>query len=729
MTSIAADAAGESAAGIKLLVVDDSDTVVKSLKARLAAKGYLVTGASSGADALGRVARDTFDVVLLDLKMPQMNGLEVLRLLRRRHSATELPVVVLTVSDDTPDILEAYDAGANDYVVKPGELAVLVARINTQVSLRQTHMALRRAQRMLERKVIHQTVEIKEKQSDLRWEQQYRIETEHELRASERRYRTLYDDNPCMLITVAADGRIEHINRLAASQLGYRRSELIGRSYLEHYHPEDRQAAERHLQRVTENPNRLHRCELRKRAKAGGLVWHRETARLIEGPDEQPAILIVCEDVSETYHLSEQLSFHERYDALTGLLNRQSFTEHLDRVLAGVGRAGGECALVFIDLDQFKIINETGGHEAGDALLASLTEVLRQSVRRGDTLGRMGDDEFAVLLEGCSVEAARGLAEGLRRAVQEHRIEQRGRSLSVTASVGIVPVADAPRETAAVLSMADAACFTAKEGGRNRVHVYADDDFSLLARVGEMHWVPRLKDALQGNRFHLTRQPIADLRGGDAGEHYELLLRLTDENGVAVPPSEFIAAAERYRLAGDIDRWVVRNALEWLSRDRAALDRLHLCDINLSGQSLSDSALLAYILEQLERSGIPPEKLCFEVTETAAINDFENAQSFISALRQRGCRFALDDFGSGLSSFAYLKNLPVDYLKIDGVFVKDIATSSLDLALVRSINEIGHVLGKQTIAEFVEDRRILEQLRGLGVDYAQGYGIGRPTAL
>lgn len=729
MNQTAVDTTDDRASATRVLVIDDSDTVIKSLKARLGARGYEVTGASDGATALELLATDSFDVVLLDLKMPRMSGLDVLRVLRRRYSATQLPVIVLTVSEDTPDILEAYRAGANDYIIKPGELPVLVARIDTQVSLRSANMALRRAHQMLERKVIHQTVEIQEKQTDLRWEQQNRIETEHELRASEQRFRLLYDDNPCMLFTVSPQGRVESVNRLGATHLGYRRGELLGTDYINTYHPEDRDVANRHLQGVLKSPGRLHRWELRKRTRAGDTLWHRETARLIEEAGGQKSILIVCEDVSENYLLSERLSFHERYDSLTGLLNRRSFTEHLGRILEKARRDDAVYALLFIDLDQFKIINDTCGHQTGDELLGRLSEILRQSIRRQDTMARMGDDEFAVLIENCDMEAALTVAESLRNAIQTHQMAYRGSMLSVTASIGILPVGRTSRDTAAVLSMADAACFAAKEAGRNRVHVYADDDLQLMTRFGEMHWVTRIKDALHHNRFHLTRQPIAHLAGGSLGEHYELLLRLTDDTGAAIPPSEFIPAAERYSLAGEIDRWVVHHALQWLGSDPAALSRLHLCDINLSGQSLSDRNVLQFIINELESSAIPPEKLCFEVTETAAINDVANAQSFIGTLRERGCRFALDDFGSGLSSFAYLKNLPVDYLKIDGVFVKDIATNSLDLALVRSINEIGHVLGKQTIAEFVEDELTMEQLRSLGVDYAQGYGIGRPTPI
>lgn len=713
-----------------VLAVDDSETVRRSLAVRLGASGFAVRTATCGEEALDLLDRGGYDVVLLDLRMPGMSGLDVLRSLRRRYRAAELPVIMLTVSDDTPDIVQAYEHGANDYVVKPGELSVLVARINTQVSLRDAHTALRDAHRDLERTLVHQKVALEHSRSTLESEKQYRLETEQELRASERRYRVFYDDNPSMMFTLAGDGTILAVNRIGASHLGYQRAQLVGSSVLRLYHPDDRATVARHLRTVMEMPDRLHRWELRKLHRLGELAWYRETARLIEEPGDGTSILVVSEDISETYRLSERLSYHERYDALTGLLNRRSFTEQLDRALADARRSGVEHALLFLDLDQFKVINDTCGHAAGDELLVRLSEVLAKSVRRRDTLARMGDDEFAVLIEDCRAEPAAAVANALREAIQAHHLQWAGRALSATASIAIVPVTRDSRDTAAVLAMADAACYAAKEAGRNRVHVYTQGDMRLLARFGEMHWVNRIKEALAQNRLHLARQVIAPVAGdAERGLHLELLLRMRDERGREIAPGEFLRAAERYSLATKLDRWVVSHALEWLHANRHAFDRLHLCDINLSGQSLGDESLLRFLLEQIEQKDIPPEKLCFEVTETAAINDYPNALRFISILKERGCRFALDDFGSGLSSFGYLKTLPVDFLKIDGVFVKDIASNALDLALVRSINEIGHVLGKRTIAEFVENDRILGELRNVGVDYAQGFWIGRPIPL
>jgi len=705
-----------------VLAVDDSDTVRRSLAARLSARGFEVRCAASGEEALERLAGESFDAVLLDLRMPGMGGLETLRAIRRRHTAPELPVIMLTVSDDTPDIVQAYEYGANDYVVKPGELPVLVARLNTQVSLRSAH-------RELEQTLARQSNVLAQSRSTLASEVQNRLETEQELRASESRYRTLYDDNPSMLFTLAADGTIVSLNRMAATELGYARADLLGTRVQHLYHADDRTSAVRQLRAVIEMPDRLHRWELRKVHRLGEIGWYRETARAVEDPTHGVSILVVCEDISETYRLSERLHFHERYDALTGLLNRRCFTEQLDAALEQSRRKTVRHALLFLDLDRFKVINDTCGHAAGDELLVRLAEILARSVGRRDALARMGDDEFAVLITDCRLETAAATAEQLRDAIQAHHLQWAGRALSVTASIAIVPVDRECRDTAAVLAMADAACYAAKEAGRNRVHVYRDGDMGLLARFGEMHWVNRIKDALGARRLELALQPIIPVAAAPAGLHGELLLRMRDEHNREVAPGEFLPAAERYNLAATLDRWVVGTAFAWLAASPAACRRLDLCAINLSGQSLGDDALLDFVLEEMDRFRVPPHKLCFEITETAAINDYGHALRFITALKERGCRFALDDFGSGLSSFAYLKSLPVDFLKIDGVFVKDIASNALDRALVRSINDIGHVLGKQTVAEFVEDRHILAELHTLGVDYAQGYGVGRPVPL
>jgi len=352
-------------------------------------------------------------------------------------------------------------------------------------------------------------------------------------------------------------------------------------------------------------------------------------------------------------------------------------------------------------------------------------------VRKRDTLARLGGDEFGVLMEHCSLEQARRVAEALRQATEDFRFLWEGKRFGIGVSIGLVPITEASEGVSGVLRAADSACYAAKDAGRNRIQVYHPADAELARRRGEMRWVTRIPRALEEDRFCLYFQPIAQVSGpdGETRRHYELLLRLKDEEGRIVRPKDFLPAAERYRLTPRIDRWVVSTALTYLADRPSALEHLFLCAINLSGHSFADKDFLGFVIRQLEQTGVPPHKLCFEITETAAIASLACASRFIKTLEDRGCWFALDDFGTGLSSFAYLKNLPVRFLKIDGAFVKGIVENAIDLAMVSSIHEIAHVMGKQTIAEFVENVTILDRLRELGVDYAQGYALGHPKPL
>ena len=332
-------------------------------------------------------------------------------------------------------------------------------------------------------------------------------------------------------------------------------------------------------------------------------------------------------------------------------------------------------------------------------------------------------------MEHCPLERAEQLADQLRRIIEDFRFHWHTRRFNIGVSIGVVPIDAERRSMQQLLSQADSACYAAKERGRNRVHVCWPGDDTLVGHVGEMHWASNISRALEKDMFRLYVQPIVPSDGEMDGDRYEVLLRLQDGSGNIVAPGAFLPAAERYNLSTRVDRWVLAAVLEWLGDHPQALQRLRLCSINLSGSSLCDEDFLGYATDLLGSSGVPAERLCFEITETAAISNLSRAVHFIDTIRQQGCCFALDDFGSGLSSFTYLKRLPVDYLKIDGAFVRDIAGNAVNHAVVRSINDIGHVMGKQTIAEFVEDDAILACVQALGVDYVQGFGIGRPQPL
>jgi len=439
--------------------------------------------------------------------------------------------------------------------------------------------------------------------------------------------------------------------------------------------------------------------------------------------------VMVFHDVAHARKLTQQLSYQASHDALTDLLNRTEFERLLQEALISAKHEKRQHVLCYLDLDQFKIVNDTCGHVAGDELLRQVTRLLRSKIRDTDTLARLGGDEFGILLRYCDPQYAPTVAESLCKAVKDFRFLWEEHSFETGVSIGLITINQDSHTVADVLSAADVACYAAKDKGRNQIHISQPDDKELEQRRGEMQWVSRIRRAIDENRFRLYYQSIVPLNP-DAGLeiHRELLIRLMDEKGVLVPPMAFIPAAERYNMMPDIDRWVIKNSFRMLSA-QCSNNCDWICAINLSGQSLCDNSFLDFITDEFKRSGIKPDRICFEITETAAVANLVKASHFISVLKDMGCRFALDDFGSGLSSFAYLKNLKVDYLKIDGCFVRDMMNDPIDSALVEAINQIGHIMGIQTIAEFVENSDIQQAVRKLGVDYAQGYGVARPAPL
>lgn len=441
--------------------------------------------------------------------------------------------------------------------------------------------------------------------------------------------------------------------------------------------------------------------------------------------------VMVFHDVTEARHMTRELEYQAAHDSLTGLFNRNEFTRMLYQFRQEVERKNKEHTLLYLDLDQFKVVNDTCGHASGDALLQQLSRLISDILRRGDVFARLGGDEFGILLNECMLDFAIEIADSIRKTVEEFRFVWDNKSFSIGVSIGIVSINGDSVEADMLLKQADEACFSAKDQGRNRLHVFTEDDLDLRERRGEMDWVARVDTALVEDRFVLYQQVILPLRqeGLDEGEHIEILVRLKEADGSLVPPGAFIPAVERYGLMTKIDRWVITHTFDWLRQNPERMTELGLCNINLSGNSLSDDALLDYIAEQLESPDIDASKICFELTETAAVSNLSLALHFMQHLKKKGCLFALDDFGSGMSSFGYLKNLPVDFLKIDGMFVRDITHDRMCLAMVKSINEVGHVMGKRTIAEFAENSEILELLDQIGVDFAQGYGVARPEPL
>ncbi|HQU14815.1 MAG: EAL domain-containing protein [Gammaproteobacteria bacterium] len=539
------------------------------------------------------------------------------------------------------------------------------------------------------------------------------------------------------VITTDVHGRIEYLNPSAERLTGWRNGEAHGKPLLEVLNLVD-EATRTPVQdpvvrclREAENvclvapALLLHRYEDREFAVKITAAPLRARERQVIGA------VLVFHDVTELRTLARQMSYQASHDVLTQLINRREFETRLRQALVSARESSREHALCYLDLDQFKLVNDTCGHGAGDELLRQLAARLKADIRDRDTLARLGGDEFGVLFQDCPLGKARELAETLLRAIRDFRFSWRQQVFEVGASIGLVPVSAHSGDFAEIMSAADSACYMAKERGRNRLHVLQDDDADLVRRHREMQWAHQIQHALEDNRFQLYFQPIITLAPdcGSQIHHGELLLRMVGEDGGLIPPRVFLPAAERYNLMAEIDRWVLDAACAALRAGHPMLKDLETCNINLSGHSVGDGAFIERLKANLRGAQVAPQGLCFEISETAAIANLSSAMGFIRELRGLGCRFALDDFGSGLSSFAYLKTLPVDYLKIDGSFVKDMINDPVDHAMVDAINRIGHVMGVKTIAEFVEDGTTLERVRRVGIDYAQGFGVGAPCRL
>lgn len=456
-------------------------------------------------------------------------------------------------------------------------------------------------------------------------------------------------------------------------------------------------------------------------------------ARLYDDQGQPMGWVLVLQDITHSNRLKEQLNFQAIHDNLTGLINRREFEYRLQNLMKEfkTSDSNDEHLLCYLDLDRFKIVNDSCGHKAGDLLLKQLAQQLQPLLRQSDTFARLGGDEFGILLNHCSVNKGLEIAEKLRLAVDAFRFTWEQQIFTIGVSIGLVHLNSQHQGADEILSQADSACYAAKNLGRNCVHLYSPDNGQVEYEQQQVHWVNKIQEALEKDNFRLYQQKIQPLNENEKQEktHFEILLRMLGPEGQIIPPGAFIPSAERFNMMPQIDLWVIRNTLAWMG-DQLQDSNLPLyCSINLSGASIGNEACLEAIQSNIEKHRIPAHYICFEITETSAMADLSKARDFITQLKKLGCRFALDDFGSGLSSFGYLKKLEVDYLKIDGIFIRDLANSPLDQAIVASINNIAHILQLQTIAEFVEDAATLDVLKQLGIDFVQGYHLGRPEPL
>jgi diguanylate cyclase (GGDEF)-like protein/PAS domain S-box-containing protein len=661
------------------------------------------------------IKEQTLETVYLLVMMAVIVGILVHFFLTKRLNQ----LVGLTDRFAGGDFLARANLRGKDEVAK---LGAAFNRMATQVG---------DSQRELESRVLARTAELANTVRELQSEIYERRKIERALFNEKERIQITLASIGDAVITTDVNGSIDYLNPIAEKLAGRPGYLAIGLGFPEVF---------RIFDEKTRDPanDPVQQClSERKLVKLGNTV-------LLIGKDEKErsldisaapikerdgtliGVVLICRDVTEMHRIARQLSYQASHDSMTGLINRREFERRLQRVL-DTAKSDEAHALLYLDLDQFKIVNDSCGHFAGDELLRQVSSVLTQSVRKRDTLARLGGDEFGVLLEHCHPDQAILMANQMRLAIQDFCFLWEDRSFRVGASIGLVPIKAGIDTLASVFRTADSACYAAKELGRNRVHVYQTGDLELAQRHGEMQWIPRIQEALAQNNFTLFVQPIFPV-DTKFSLHYEVLLRMVNRDGELMLPSVFIPVAERYNQMQAIDRWVVRHAFEALKNPDIVPGNIGLA-INLSGQSLSDPQFLEFVERQIINKQIDLTRICFEITETAAIGNLMHARRFFSALRPRGCRFALDDFGSGLSSFAYLKSLPIDYLKIDGAFVKDMASDPIDYAMVEAIHRIGHVMGIETIAEFVESESILSLLKIIGVNYAQGHGLANPRPL
>lgn len=550
-----------------------------------------------------------------------------------------------------------------------------------------------------------------------------------ELRRTEQKFSAIFAQTAVGIVQIDLAGRIVDINQATCKILDRSFDSVMNASYKSLVHPDDWELGHQQYQQILEEKRDSYTVEQRMLKGNGDHLWARLTVSMVRNTVHAETYLtVMLEDISESRRLASELSFQATHDSLTGLLNRRAFEYRLVGTLNRTRTDNSTHALFFIDLDQFKVVNDTSGHSAGDQLLRQVAEVARKALREGDILARLGGDEFGVILENCNLETAARIAEKLRSTLEQTTFTWEKEHHPIGCSIGVVPITDEATDINALMRAVDIACYMAKDEGRNRVYVSAEDDQQLIAQRGQMQWLNRIQSALQEHRFFLDAQIISPAIPGDTerGLRYEVLIRLESETGDIVPPSAFLPAAERFGVINKIDRWVIAETIRKLSEEPEHLDSLEACHINLSGRSFDQADFADYVIDQIERYKLPAQKLCFEITETAAVHNLVDVESFMARLSKLGCTFALDDFGTGLSSFSYLRRLPVDCLKIDGAFVRDIVEDDTDLAMVRAINDIGHTLGKITIAEFVENDKTAALLGEMGVDYLQGFGLHRP---
>ena len=642
------------------------------------------------------------EIALIDIRLIDGSGVDLLKIIVKEHP--DILCTILTAYATLDTAIECLRIGAYDYLskpVKPDELFAVLDRSFEKVKL-------------IEEKLFAEDL----------------------LNESEQKYHDLVTNIPGAVYRCSNDKNrtMHYISPNIHSICGYPADDFIAnekRSYTSIIHPDDRKMVEDKVSGGL-SKREPYVIDYRLIHKDSNIRWVSEKGQgIYNNNDELMYLDGAIFDNTESHELSEKLSFQATHDALTGLVNRSEFENRLKRILHTILEDNSEHALLYLDLDQFKVINDTCGHIAGDELLRQLGSLLSKGIRKRDTVARLGGDEFGVLMEHCSLKQAKRVANKLKKIIDQFRFSWEEKQFNIGVSIGLVVIDNTSGDFKELLIRADSACYAAKEQGRNRIHIYQVDDEQLAKQYGEIQWVNIIHQALEKNMFFLAFQkviPVKKSKQKTKKNRYELLLRMQLDNDVILP-GKFLPAAERYNVAIKIDQWVINKAFSHFDKNREFSDATDEIFINLSGQSISDDMFLEFVKNAFIKHKIPQDKICFEITETAVIANLAKANVFIDVLKKGGCKFALDDFGSGLSSFAYLKTLHIDYLKIDGFFVKDMCEDPIDYAMVKSINEIGHEMGLQTIAEFVENKKTLDKLNQIGVDFVQGYYFGKIQTL
>ncbi|HAK45174.1 MAG TPA: two-component system response regulator [Spirochaeta sp.] len=683
----------------KILVVEDERIIAIDLQRRLERFGYTVVGiAAAGDQAIELVKQYSPDIILMDIMLVgDIDGIETATIIKNEFA---IPVIFLTAYSDDKTLERAKIAEPSGYILKP-----------------------------FKDKELYTTIDIS----------LYKYRVDQELKRQQRWSTAILHSIGDGIIATSTDEKIILLNPIAEKITGWTEEEALGRYIADIIELEDMSesghskmalpGAETSIAR--KRPFTFKNCYLANRLGEklqveGSLASITDKTGVFEG------LVLAIRDMTTVKKLSEAVAYHTSHDKLTGLSNRENFSIELERLHGIEPDNGSVYSLVYIDIDRFKIINDTCGHTIADTMLVDIAAIIKELLTDTNHSARLGGDQFGLILRTETEKEAIKTVQNLHKTFHNKKLQWNGKVFAFDTSIGMTFINDSSDNVSEVLAQADDACLLAKEEGGNRIKVYDRKENQFLQRRGEMEWVSKLSKALEENRFELYIQEIRPLSGDSVNfSKGEILIRMKDEEGNTVMPADFIPAAERYNIMPQIDKWVITQTIELYLKNmqNGRFSNIKELSVNLSAQSMSDDSVLDFIKDEFARTGISPSTICFEITETATISNMSSAHEFIDDLKQTGCSFALDDFGSGFSSFNYLKNLPVDYLKIDGIFVRNMHEDDENRAMVEAINNMGQIMGKKTIAEFVCNAKIIEMLSAIGVDFAQGYEIAIPVPL